>query len=137
MSEREAEGRQLLYDEALALIRSDEAADDENWSGVDARQALFLHPDALLRHRRERQAAPEPPEAPAEAAPVQEAAHVANAQTQRVLVLYRTDLGNHNGVVPCVRDHYAFLQFLIEQGFSYTGPDPHNDGIFYERVRPE
>ena len=70
-------------------------------------------------------------------APVQEAAHVANAQTQRVLVLYRTDLGNHNGVVPCVRDHYAFLQFLIEQGFSYTGPDPHNDGIVYERMRPE
>jgi len=70
-------------------------------------------------------------------APVQEAAHVANAETQRVLVLYRTDLGDHNGVVPCVRDHYAFLQFLIEQGFSYTEPDRHNHGIVYERVRPE
>ncbi len=70
-------------------------------------------------------------------APVQEAAHVANAQTQRVLVLYRSDLGSHNDVVPCVGDHYAFLRFLIEQGFSYTGPDRDNHGIVYERVRPE
>ena len=70
-------------------------------------------------------------------APVQEAAHVANAQTQRVLVLYRTDLGSHNDVVPRVGDHYAFLRFLIEQGFSYTEPDRDNNGLVYERVRPE
>ena len=70
-------------------------------------------------------------------APVQEAAHVADAQTQRVLVLYRTDLGSHNGMTPRVGDHYAFLKFLMEQGFSYTEPDRHNHGIVYERVRPE
>ena len=70
-------------------------------------------------------------------APVQEAAHVANAETQRVLVLYRTDLGSHNGMTPRVGDHYAFLQYLIEQGFTYTQPDHHNHGIVYERVRPE
>ena len=70
-------------------------------------------------------------------APVQEAARVADAQTQRVLVLYRTDLGSHNGMTPRVGDHYAFLRFLIEQGFSYTGPDRENNGIVYERARPE
>ena len=70
-------------------------------------------------------------------APVQEAARVADAQTQRVLVLYRTDLGSHNGMTPRVGDHYAFLRFLIEQGFSYTGSDRENNGLVYERVRPE
>lgn len=71
----------------------------------------------------------------AEAAPVQEAASI--PKVQRVLVLYRTDLGDKDNDARCVADHYEFLRFLIDKGFTYTVPDSSNHGIVYERVQPE
>ena len=76
-------------------------------------------------------------EAPAEAAPVQAAARVENPKVQRVLVLNRTDLGDDENNASCVAEHYNFLRFLVEQGFSYKAPASGGHGIVYERVKPE
>ena len=74
-------------------------------------------------------------EVAAGAAPVKEEASA--PKVQRVLVLYRTDLGDKDNNARCVADHYEFLKFLVEKGFSYTGPDSSNHGIVYERVQAE
>ena len=155
MSEREAEGRQLSYDEGLALIRSDEAADEDAMRDMPQdsesepddhvplseraiedlpfqRQAMFVNPDALLRHRREREAAQAAQAAPAQAAPaqaapVQEAARVANPRVQRLHV-------PRCAGVPTL-EWLSFLKYVIEEGFGFVEHDLH--GAVYERVRPE
>ena len=125
--------RARLYVGAAAEAEAQRRRDDDEARRAEWRRRIEAREQEQARAAR---VAPVQAAAPV-GAPVQEAAHVANAQTQRVLVLYRSDLGNHNDVVPRVGDHYAFLRFLIEQGFSYTEPDRHNHGIVYERVRPE
>ena len=114
------------------MFEEDDGSDDEQAlfgapGGDGAR--MFLDADQMLRHRREhrRQAAPGPPAAPAEAAPVQEAARVANPRVQRV----------HLPRTAGVPDELwlNFLKYLVEQGFSYVDRD--NFGAVYERVRPE
>ncbi len=125
--------RSRLYVGAAAEAEAQRLRNDDEARRAEWRRLIEAREQEQARAAR---VAPVQAAAPV-GAPVQEAAHVANAQTQRVLVLYRSDLGNHNDVVPRVGDHYAFLRFLIEQGFSYTEPDRHNHGLVYERVRPE
>ena len=91
------------------------------------RQALFVNPDALLRHRREREAAQAAPAqaAPAQAAPVQEAARVANPRLQRLHV-------PRCAGVPTL-EWLSFVKYVIEEGFGFVEHDMH--GAVYERVR--
>ena len=94
------------------------------------RQALFVNPDALLRHRREREAAQAAQAAPAQAAPaqaapVQEAARVANPRLQRLHV-------PRCAGVPTL-EWLSFVKYVIEEGFGFVEHDMH--GAVYERVR--
>ena len=76
---------------------------------------------------RERRAPPGPPEAPAQAAPVQEAARVANPRLQRMHV-------PRCAGVPTL-EWLSFVKYVIEEGFGFVEHDMH--GAVYERVRPE
>ena len=65
-----------------------------------------------------------PAEAPAEAAPVSEAALVVDPGMQTVFVPIPN---NH-----CT--YYDFVEFLVDKGFSYVSKD--NGGVFYSRKLP-
>ena len=141
------------------MFEEDDGSDDEQAlfgapGGDGAR--MFLDADQMLRHRRERQAAPGPPEAPAEAAPVQflDADHLLRhrrerqaapgppaAPAQAAPVQEAARVANPQtqrlhvprcAGVPTL-EWLSFLKYVIEEGFGFVEHDMH--GAVYERVR--